>query len=278
MYYDECKKMKQLQLWAYQDEVIDGKPRYRWYKLALNSVYMISMCDDNHDIDKQDFSDLKTWYEATDWVAQNAPDALVHIMHDCIQPVTAIVKEKLLEGLSRLGYFKASATVQKHLGSYAVPKERTKKRYLEKAEKYIETNVVSIMNANCSMLENFKKKYPEKLVGNKDTDFNQSLAVILNIGSYLRNEYLDNSLLYMEWMRVNTPEQLKELFSFEVSIEIKEQLLGIIVDEEFFRLHKFINETIIEKTTLFYFEVPPYIRSRRAILGDYFDMNEDDDD
>jgi len=257
---------------AYQDEIIDGKPRYRWYKLALNSVYMISGCDDKFDIDHCDFSDLCDWYEAAEWVAQNDTEALKHIMKDRVPPVTDIVKEKLLAGLSGLSYYKSSAIVKKYLVSFPVPCERTKNRYREKAEKYIESHVVSILKGNYQMLEKMKKEQPDKLF---DKNMQQALSVILSVEFHLNDEYLDKSLLYMEWMRINDADSLKKMFSFELSIDIKEQLLRLLTEAEFYRLYTFINDAIIEKSSAFYVEVTRYVRNPKDILGKCIDMDDD---
>lgn len=259
---------------AYQDEIVDGKPRYRWYKLALNSVYMISDCDDKFDIHHCDFNDLCEWYEAAEWVAKNDADALKHIMQDRIPPVNDIVKEKLLAGLSRLGYYKSSAIVKKYLLAFPVSGERTKNRYLAKAEKYIETHVVGTLKGSYQMLEKLKKEQPDKLF---DKNMQQALSVLLSIEFHLYDKCLDESLLYMEWMRINAPDKLKDMFSFELSVAIKEQLLRLLTEAELYRLHILIDAAIKEKSSAFYMEIPRYVRNPRDILSRYIDMDDDDD-
>uniref|UniRef100_UPI0032166BF4 hypothetical protein n=1 Tax=uncultured Draconibacterium sp. TaxID=1573823 RepID=UPI0032166BF4 len=274
MYYDECKNMSGWQLAAYQDDIIDGKPRYRWYKLALNSVYMISMCDDKFDIDHCDFKDLKVWYDAAEWVAINDPEALQHIMGERIPPVTDIVKEKLMAGLINLGYYKSCSIVKKHLNSYPVPEERTKERYLQKAIKYLDSNVVSTLRGSSQMLEKLKKEKLE-IFYEEDIKSQNALSVIVHIGFHLNGEKLDNSLLYMEWMRTNALGKLKEMFSLQVSKEIKDQLLCFIKDAEFYRLYTFIDNTISVKSSEYYFEIRPYVPDSRDSLSEFIDMDDD---
>ena len=55
MFYDILNNMDLHEATTYEWEDIDGKPRYRWYKYALNSVYMISSIDDICDIDDISF-------------------------------------------------------------------------------------------------------------------------------------------------------------------------------------------------------------------------------
>ncbi|MCY1722138.1 hypothetical protein OU798_17425 [Prolixibacteraceae bacterium Z1-6] len=266
--------MNSWQLAAYDEDIIDGKPRYRWYKLALNSVYMISTCDDKFDIDHCDFSDLTVWYDAAEWVAQNDPEALQHIMGERIPPVTDIVKEKLMAGLSNLGHFKSCAIVKKYLQSYPVPKERTKKRYLQKAIKYIKSNVVSGLKGSSQMLEKLKNEKLE-LFYDEDIEKQNALSVIVHIGFLLRDDRLVNSLLYMEWMRTNAPTELKEMFTLEVSKEIKDQLLCLIKDAELYRLYTFMNEVIAIKPSKYYFEIRPYVPDPKDTLNHFIDMDDD---
>ncbi|MEN8116361.1 MAG: hypothetical protein ABFS16_05250 [Bacteroidota bacterium] len=274
MYYTELNKKSRWEAMAYRDELVDGKPRYRWYKLALNSVYMISGCDDKFDIDHCDFSDLTVWFDAVEWVAQNDPGALQHIMSERNPAVTDIVKQKLLDGLSRLSYYKSCQIVQKYLVSYPVPEERTLKRYKEKAIKEINSSVVSTMKNTCEWLEKLKAEKTEMLFS-EDNKKRQALSVLLNIDFFLHDEQLDKSLNFMEWMHINAPDQLKELFLFEISLEIKEQLLQKISNAELYRLHTFINKTITVKSTRFYYEVPPYIPDPRDTLSQFIDMDDD---
>jgi len=277
MYYDEIKQKSHEERWMYSDEVVDGKPRYRWYKMALSTVDLISGCDDKFDIARCSFKDLAPWYEAAEWVALNDPEALVHIMRNLIPPVNNLVKQKLMEGLSREGDYKACAIVQQHLRSFPVPEERTFSRRKKKAVEYINMHVINVVKGNCAQLEKFKADCPDKLLSN-DPEIQKALSVALHIEFFLFGECLDKSLGYLEWMRLNAPDELKQLFSFSICPETKEQLLKLFEKAELFRLHTFIDKCITIKPDDFYYLAQPYVRSRRDILSDYIDMDDDYDD
>ncbi len=274
MYYEEINKKSRDESWAYMEEMIDGKPRYRWYKLALNSVYMISDLDDKFDIDHRSFSDLGVWYEAAEWVAANDPEALVHIMAELVPPVTDIVKQKLLEGLTREGHYMACAIVEQHLQSYPVPEERTFKRYKAKAVDCINTRIVNILKGNCKQLETIKIDHRDKLFS-EDPEIEKALSVLAHIEFTLYGEHLEESLRYLEWLRINDPDELKQLFSFSVCLEMKEQILTLLEKAELFHLYTLIDKCISIKPSDFYCKIQPYVRSPRDILGKYIDMDDD---
>ena len=274
MYYEEICKKSRDECYAYMDEIVDGKPRYRWYKLALNLVYMIADLDDKFDIDHRSFSDLGVWYEAAEWVAVNDREALVHIMAELVPPVTDIVKQKLLEGLIREGHYKACAIVKQHLQSYLIPEERTFNRYKAKAVDCIKTRIVNILKGNCKQLEAIKNDHRDKLFS-EDPEIQKALSVLVHIEFTLYGERLEESLRYLEWLRLNDPDELKQLFSISVSLEIKEQILGLLEKAELFHLHNIIDKCISIKPSNFYCDIQPYVRSPHDILGKYFDMDDD---
>ncbi|WP_297093321.1 hypothetical protein [uncultured Draconibacterium sp.] len=274
MFYEEINKKSRDECNAYMEEMVDGKPRYRWYKLALNSVYMIADLDDKFDIDHRSFSDLEVWYEAAEWVAVNDREALVHIMAELVPPVTDIVKQKLLEGLIREGHYKACAIVKQHLQSNPVPEERTFKRNKAKAVDCIKTRIVNILKGNCKQLEAIKNDHRDKLFS-EDPEIQKALSVLVHIEFTLYGERLEESLRYLEWLRLNDPDELKQLFSISVSLEIKEQILSLLEKAELFHLYNIIDKCISIKPSSFYCHIQPYVRSSRDILGNYIDMDDD---
>ena len=258
----------------YDWEEVDGMPRYRWYKNALNSVHMILDCDEKFDIDHADFSDLEYWYNSAEWVANNDEEALKYIYTELVPPVTQIVKDKYIACLTDLGYYKSCAMAMKYLQSYPVPPERTLKRKKEKAVKNINDKLVAQIKSLDEMLVRFKTDYRDKLY-DQDKDLQQSFGALLNLHAQFYGQELYDCLENMEWMRLNALHNLEELFSVEISLEIKEQLLKLLTQNELYHLHELLDKTIKEKPTSFYYEIPAYERSPREILGEFFDMDDD---
>lgn len=273
MYYNDVDKMDSFKARDYQWQEVDGKPRYRWYKYALNSVHMILDCDKNFDIDHADFSDLKVWYDSAEWVAKNDEDALKYIYTELVPPVTRIVKDKYIDCLSNLGHYKSCAMAMKHIKSYPVPHERTLERKKKKAIENIEKSLVLSLKGMDQMLVKFKAEIPEKLNSSKD-ELRRSFSVLLNLEARFYGEASGKSLEYMEWMRENAPDKLEEIFSIEISLEIKNQLLDLLTEKELYRLHEFLDKTIRVKPASFYYEVPAYERNPSDFLGEFFDTEE----
>lgn len=258
----------------YDWQEVDGMPRYRWYKNALNSVHMILDCDEKFDIDQADFSDLKYWYDSTEWVANNDEEALIYIYTDLIPPVTQVVKDKYIGCLTSLGYYKSCAIAMKCLKSYPVPRERTLGRKKGKAVKNINDNLVSRIKGLDETLVKFKTDCPDKL-NNPNESLRQSLSFLLNLHAQFYGQQLDNCLKDMEWMRLNAPQSLEEIFSVEVSLEIKDQLMQLLSQNELYRLHELLDKTIKVKPASFYYEIPAYEKSPGDILSEFFDMDDD---
>ena len=269
MYYAIIEGMSNLQSAAYQWEIIDGRKRYRWYKLALNSVHLIESCDADHDIEDQDFSDMKEFYDCVEWVAKNDPEALVYIMGTLTKPVPHIVKEKLVFHLSQLDYYNSVAIVKNHLASHPGDKKRYFNRRKEKAIKNIELNIVKRYKEISDQLYKYKTEEKHKLFDENLTD---AFGVVLN-PSISRKEMSD-SLASMEWLRVNDPEALKQKLSIKMCKEVKDKLLKSLAEEELYELYTFINQCIETYKMDFYFDIPPYnpdFRPLRLNFGEDFE-------
>lgn len=276
MYFDEIKKIhSDEEVDDYLWEMVDGQPRYRWYKNSINSVHLIECSDRHHDIDDSSFSDLKIYYESVNWVAHNDPEALAHIMGIITKPVTHIVKEKFLECLEALKYYEACAIVKESLASIPVPKERTHQRKKDKALEDIRRLVGRVASAS-SLLFKFKTEEPQIL---NDKENYNSLGRLLNIvGAF--SEEIPLEIDAMEWLRKYAPDDLKKQFTQRVCIEIKDQLVGIIAKKEKFKLCTFFNEILKTNDLQGYFEIPPYIPDSESKLfndSDFLSDDEDDD-
>ena len=176
MYYDEIEKLDPSEEMDYSWEMVDGQPRYRWYKNSINAVHLIECSDNHHDIEGSSFSDLKIYYESVDWVAHNDPEALVYIMSKITKPVTHVVKKKFLECLEALKCYEACAIVKESLVSFPVPEERTHLRKRKKALKDIET-FVAFMDSASNLLFQLKTEEPQKLNNEALTDSLATLAI-----------------------------------------------------------------------------------------------------
>lgn len=272
MFYDIVDKLSYPESDEYAWEEIDGKPRYRWYKYALNSVYMISSIDDICDIDDIRFDDLGHYYDSVAWVAKNDPEALEHIMGTLVKPVTDIVKQKLLSHLLERKYYKSCAIVEKHLVSFPVPPERTFTRKKEKFTKNVNENIAKQIYHLSNLLVTLKTTGKEKLYEPEMTD---SLSKLLNFESFsdhLIREHLDS----LEWLLQNAPDETKEMFTAEICPETKDNLLTYLAQKELYSLCQFFKETLQVFEMEFYFEIPPYqIEVMNEEEEDYFDEDED---
>ncbi|BAX82096.1 hypothetical protein [Labilibaculum antarcticum] len=271
MFYDIIDKLDFSESDKYAWEEIDGKPRYRWYKYALNSVYMISSIDDLRDIDNISFDDLGAYYDSVAWVAKNDPDALKHIMGTLVEPVTDIVKQKLLSHLLKRKYYESCAIVEKYLISFPVPPERTFTRKKEKFTKDVNENIAKQIYHLSNLLVTLKTTGKEKLYEPEMTD---SLSKLLNFESfsdYLIREHLDS----LEWLRQNALDELKEMFTVEICTETKDNLLTYLAQKELYSLCQFFKETLQVLEMPFYFEIPPYHKKITNDDGDY--INEDEE-
>lgn len=275
MYFDEVKKLDADNEDDYLWEMVDGQPRYRWYKNSINSVHLIECSDNNHDIKDESFSDLKTYYESVNWVAHNDPKALVHIMGTITKPVTHIVKRKFIECLEALKYYEACAIVEESLVSIPAPKERTHERKREKALVDIKRFVGSVESASI-VLFNLKKEDFRNLDVD-DEDIKNSLGTLLNIDG-LFNDYIPQAIDAMEWLRENFPEDLKKQYAQKICIEIKDQLIGIVARYEKFKLCKFLKEILNTHELPGYFEIPPYNPNYKSRLHRDSDFLSDDED
>ena len=260
MYYEEVKKMDYEKADVYDWEIVDGMPRYRWYKHARFAVDMISDCDNNHDIDNQDFSDMKYFYDCMEWVTQKDPEALVYIMGTLTDPVVPVVKDKLIEHLSTLGYYRASAIVKEHLAILPVPRERNFERKRAKAIKEVKDKFVERYIASSELLFKFKTENKDKIY---DKRLSSNFGVLLNPwGS--TNSYLTDYLPFLDWLLENSPDDLKQLFSVSLCKEMKDQFLQLLTGYEMYKLCAFLNETIETHTMDFYFDIPPYPKEENS--------------
>ena len=246
MYYDEIEKLDPSQKMDYSWEEVDGQPRYRWYKNSINAVHLI-----DH-IDNSSFSDLKIYYDSVDWVAQNDPEALVYIMSKITKPVTHIVKKKFLECLEALKCYEACAIVKESLVSFPVPEERTHHRKREKALEDIKT-FVAFMESASNLLFTLKTEDPQKL---NNEELTESLGTVLNIDGLISKD-IPLAIDAMEWLRENSPDDLKKQYSQKVCIEIKDQLIGLFAKNEKFKLCTFIQDLLKTNDLPGYFEIPP---------------------
>lgn len=274
MYFDEIEKFSSDEdvddyLW----EMIDGQPRYRWYKGCVNAVHLIELSDRNHDIEEETFSGLKSFYNSVNWVAHNDPEALAHIMRVITKPVTHIVKKKFLECLEVLKYYEACAIVKESLVSIPAPAERSCERKREKALEDIRGFVISVESTSGSLFD-FKEDNFKNLELD-DQDIRNSLGTLLNIDG-LYNKYIPQAIDAMEWLRENFPDELKKKFSKKVCIEIKDQLIGIFAEKEKFKLCAFFNEILQINELPGYFEIPPYNPNYRSRL--HYDLDDEDID
>ncbi len=266
MFYDIIENMDFEEEDEYSWEIIDGQPRYRWYKDALNSVHLIECSDANHNIDNENFSDLKPWYDGVKWVTQNDPEALKYIMGVLTEPVTHIVKEKFLDNLKKLEYYKACAIVNEHLRSYPVPKERTLKRNKEKSLSDISFLVIRIKSTS-DLLYKAKTKQQHKL---HDEELKECLGALLNIDGLLGGN-IEKEILAMEWLRENSPDDVKNQFTEKVCIEIKDQLIRILSEYEKYKLCSFLKELIETYGLPDYYNIPPYIPKENFLFDDMDD-------
>ena len=271
MFYDIIDKLDFLESDRYTLEKIDGQARYRWYKYALNSVYMISSIDDLRDIDNISFDDLGTYYDSVAWVAKNDPKALEYIMGTLTEPVTDIVKQKLLDNLQERKYYRSCAIVEKYLTSFPVPLERTFTRKKEKYTKEVNERIAMQVYQLSDLLVLLKTTDKEKLY---KTKMKNALSKLLNFESfsdYFIREHLDS----MEWLLKNTPDDLKEMFTVEICQETKDNFINYLAKRELYALCQFFSETVKVRKMSFYFEIPPY--QKEADAEDKYFLPEDED-
>lgn len=277
MYFDEIDKLNSENEMDYLWEMVDGQPRYRWYKNTINSVHLIECSDNHHEIDDSSFSNLKYYYESVDWVAHNDPEALAHIMGIITKPVTHIVKKKFLQSLEALKYYEACAIVKESLVSIPAPAERTHERKREKALEDIRRFVISVKSAS-NVLFDLKKDDFQNL-DIDDLDIKNSLGTLLNIDG-LFSDYIPQAIDAMEWLRENSPDDLKKQYTKKVCNEIKDQLIGIIAKREKFKLCAFLKEILKTFELPGYFKIPPYnpnYKSRLSLDSDFLSDDEDDE-
>ncbi len=241
----------------YNWEHIDGMPRYRWYKYALNAVSSISQCDENFDINQTDFSHLKTYFEAVEWVAQKDPKALIYIMDKLTAAVTQIVKEKFIFHLAKLEYYKSCHIVKSYLQSYPVPARRTYIRKQKGALKNINTNIIEILKARSAVLQQLKKDVPEKFKNpNKETA--DAFSILLNIDNTNGLETIERNLPDMLWLYTNNPKSLTHLFDLCIYAEIKDLFIEAIANTQEFELCILLKNAIKTIDCEDYYKVPPY--------------------
>ncbi|RKD94563.1 hypothetical protein [Marinifilum flexuosum] len=254
MYYDIVNNMDDDKATEYDWEIVIGKPRYRWYKYALNSVYMISSVDEKFDIEDVSFDDLDPWYECVDWVAKNDPEALAHIMSKLVDPVNTIVKKKLLENLEIKEYYSACLIVDINLRSKPEPKKRNLNRKKEKYHKIVSKDIVNQLEGMSQMLYNIKTTAKEKL---HKKDLQEPLSYLLNTEKFAGTK-IDLYIEALVWMHTNTPDELRKLFDFEILIEIKDNFINYLATKELYKLCSFLKKYIPAKEMDFYFDIPPY--------------------
>lgn len=271
MYYNIVENMDDMEAMDYDWEEVDGKPRYRWYKYALNSVYMISSIDDVRDIENIEFDDLGAWYECVAWVADNDPEALEHIMGKLIKPVTDIVKQKLLGNLEALNYYSSCAIVKKHLRSQPAPAERTFQRKKVKFTESVSEDIAKQIFSMSEMLVNFKTTAKEKLYTD---DLREPLSKLLNMESFAGKQ-IEQNLEALDWLLKNCQDDLKGVFDKPILIEIKENFLNYLASKELYKLCTLLEDCIPIKESDFYFEIPPYIKK---FSDEDLPMAFDDDD
>ena len=271
MFYDDLDKMDDYEKSDYCWEMVDGLPRYRRYKNSINVVHLIKSSDDHHNIENSSFADLEYYYDSVNWVALNDPEALKHIMGEINKPVNDLVKKKFLKNLEALKYFEACVIVKKYLAAFPVPIERTHQREREKALKDIDF-LVCRLKSTSELLYKFKTEQQEKLY---DENLKDSLGTILKIDGLFKS-YIPKEIEAMEWLRINSANDLREQYSFKVCIEIKDQLINILSENEKFKLCDFINKTLGTHDMPYYYEIPPHNPNQKSRF--YSDYDDDDDD
>ncbi|WP_421919538.1 hypothetical protein [Marinifilum sp.] len=272
MYYDIVNQMDDDEASDYDWEIVDGKPRYRWYKYALNSVYMISSVDEKCNIETVSFDDLDAWYECVNWVAKNDPEALMHIMSKLVDPVNPIVKTKLLESLEKSEYYSACLIVDTHLRIKEEPKERDFNRKKEKYSKIADEDIAKQLIGMSQILHSLKTTAKNKLYEEK---LQEPISYLLNIEKFARtktNKFIET----LQWMIENAPEDLKRIFNTEIQIEIRDNFLNYFAEREHYQLCSFMMKCIPVIETDFYFDIPPY----KDEYDDeaYFGEDEDEDE
>ncbi len=268
MFYDELDKIDPEDEVDYCWEMIDGMPRYRWYKNALNTLYFIEICDDKFDIEDSCFSDLKYHYDSVHWVAQNDPEALEYIMSELQKPVTHIVKKKFLENLEKLEYYRACGIVKEHLVSHQAPAERTFIREKEKAFKNIDYLMTRI-NTSSELLYEYKTENQEELY---DKKLEKNMGVLFTVAGMYKDDVF-REVGVMDWFRENSPEDLEKMFDKKICKEIKDQVLNIAAKLEKFELCNFLKQIIKTYEFSDYFEVPPYTPPEE-FFSDYEDYED----
>lgn len=272
MYYDEVEKMSPDAADDFDMEEIDGQPRYRWYKNALNSTYFIEQTDKRVDIDNIFFYDLEDYFISVDWVFRNDCETLVFIMGERIAPVTEPVKEKFLFHLTKMGYYGACAVVKEHLRSYPVPPERTFNRKKEKVLKDVSEKIARKLYSTSKQLFEFKINDKEKLF---DPDKQVAFGVILNING-MDKDYILNSLDSLIWLYNNSREELDNLFNKVMCVEIKDAFIKILSDKELFDLCIYFQIRIAIFNMDFYYDIPPYEPDKLpSIIAPFLDDDED---
>lgn len=272
-YYCICDELdKREDFWrssVYRQEKVDNVPRYRWYKLALNSVCELEIHDKAYDIEGANFRDLKVYFKAIDWVAHNDPKALEYIMADLCNAVFPIVKSELIRNLQELGFYKACDIVQKHLRTKAPDLVRAYERRRRKVLKDL-TNYAKDVSQRSNVLDSMRTNYPDKLY-TKDPELVECLSAMLNVNKpgwlYTLDDNIDNIL----WLFKADKELLEHLFGDALCIEIKDLFIKPLIQLELYELVTFFKTCIpIIESDYPYYNIPPFI----GRVDDLFDNDD----
>ncbi len=273
---NELEKNNWVKAHEYNWEHIDGMPRYRWYKYALNAVASINQCDKDFDINQTDFSHLKSYFDAVEWVAQKDSKSLIYIMEKLTPPVTQIVKDKFILHLSKLEYYKSCHIAQTYLHSYPVPLRRTFIRKQKEALKNINTHIIETLKSRSTVMQQLKRDVPEKFK-NPNQETQDAFSILLNIDSQNGIETINKQLGNMLWLYKNNRNALSHLFDIKIYAEIKDVFLTALESTQEYGLYILLRDAIQTNASDDYYLIPPYKEphsyGKNTTLD--FDMDED---
>ncbi len=251
MFYDELKKRDLFECDQYAWELVDGKPRYRWYKEAQTAIPLIAECEKKHDITHSDFADLEVYFTSMNWVACNDPGALQYILARRSNPVSRSVKEKILQYLEKFQYFEACGLVKLFLATQPMPKERNFRLLLDKALYDIKSLVSHIQSAS-QILYTLKTLEPHKL---DDVMLRDSLAIVLGFDEF-HGKRIARIMTALEWLMENAPLELKNQFNMLVCTEIKDEAILLFLKYEKFAICSWLEQALTTYQIPGYYSIP----------------------
>ncbi len=261
----------------YDEEIIDGQKRYRWYKNALNSVHELILFDKHFDISPHKFEEFNYLFEGVLWVTKNDPKSLEYIMSELTPTVNQVVKDKLLEIIKGTGCFDSCAIIQKHLGSKpndpVQAYEQKRRSVVKKLEAYAKTIV-----EKSSLLQSLMHSAFDKM-DSKEPRLVEAFGVLLNIDRHEGLKSLKDNIDELVWLYINDRELLAHLFSEELCLETKDLFLKPFITLEQYELLTFFKTNIpVLQTGFPYYKIPTYISGNQGLLSFSDDWDNWDDD